>query len=69
MNWMWLRAALIRALRTICQTAASMIVVGQPLLDMDWKTILAVSLTAGAASILTSLAGLPEVPEASSDGE
>ena len=65
-NWKWFRAALIRSARTICQTAASMIVVGQPVFNMDWKTIAAVSFTAGVASILTSLAGLPEVPE---DGE
>ena len=63
MNTAWLRAAAIRALKTICQTAASMIVIGQPMFEIDWKTIIAVSLTAGVASLLTSMAGLPEVPD------
>ena len=63
MNEKWLKAAAIRAVKTICQTAVSMIVVGEPIFDINWLTIVAVSLTAGVASILTSLAGLPEVPD------
>ena len=64
MNWkIWIKAAAIRAVKTICQTAVAIIAVGVPIYDMDWKNILAVSLTAGVCSMLTSVAGLPEVPE------
>lgn len=62
-NKVWLKAAAIRAVKTICQTAVAIIAVGVPIYDMDWKNILAVSLTAGVCSMLTSVAGLPEVPE------
>ena len=67
MNTKWLKAAAIRALRTICQTAVAMITVGVPVFDIDWRNILAVSLTAGICSMLTSLAGLPEVPDTPDD--
>ena len=63
MNKVWLKAAAIRAVKTICQTAVAIIAVGVPIYDMDWKNILAVSLTAGVCSMLTSVAGLREVPE------
>ena len=59
----WLKAAAVRAVKTVCQTAAAMLAVGTPVFDVDWKSVLAVSLTAGICSMLTSLAGLPEVPE------
>lgn len=62
-NKVWLKAAAIRAVKTICQTAVAIIAVGVPIYDMDWKNIIAVSLTAGVCSMLTSVAGLPEVPE------
>ena len=59
----WFKAALIRALKTFCQTAASTLMVGQAFWDVDWKTIGSVALTAAIMSILTSVAGLPEVEE------
>lgn len=62
MNKVWLKAAAIRAVKTICQTAVAMIAVGTPVFDIDWKSVVAVALTAGICSMLTSLAGLPEVP-------
>ena len=62
-NMKWLKAAAFRAVKTVCQTAVAIIAVGVPIYDMDWKNILAVSLTAGVCSMLTSVAGLPEVPE------
>lgn len=62
-NTKWLKAALVRAVKTVCQTAVAMIAVGTPVFDVDWKSVVAVSLTAGICSMLTSLAGLPEVPE------
>ena len=59
----WLKAALIRALKTVAQTAVSMLTVGQYFTDVDWLGIASISLVAGIISILTSLAGLPEVEE------
>lgn len=59
----WLKAAGIRALKTFCQTAISMITVGATLTEVDWVTIGSVSLVAAILSLLTSLAGLPEVKE------
>lgn len=58
----WLHAALIRALRTFCQTALSMITIGAAMSEIDWAKILSISLVSGIISILTSVAtGLPEV--------
>lgn len=56
-----IKAALIRALKTVAQTALSMITIGQTVSEVDWLTIASVSVVAGIYSILTSLAtGLPE---------
>lgn len=58
----WFKAALIRAIKTVCQTAVGMLsgsAVG--LLDADWVAVASVSAMAGVISILTSIAGLPEV--------
>lgn len=60
----WLKAALVRAIKTIAQTAVGMIAVGAALTDVNWLYVGSVSLTAGILSILTSLAGLPEVEQA-----
>lgn len=57
----WLKAAAIRALKTFAQTAVSMITIGQAVLDVNWINVLSVSAVATVLSILTSLAGLPEV--------
>lgn len=57
----WARASAIRALKTIAQTAVSMLTVGQLVTDVDWVSVLSVSVVAGVISILTSIAGLPEV--------
>ena len=61
MSKAWFKAAGIRALKTVCQTAAGMIAVGAALTEVDWMYVLSVSLTAGILSMVTSLAGLPEV--------
>lgn len=62
-NWKaWLRAALIRAVRTFAQTAVGFLTgdaIG--ILEVNWPALLSVSAVAALASILTSLAGLPEV--------
>ena len=57
----WCKAAGIRALKTVAQTAASLITVGAAITDINWTYLVSVSLIAGILSILTSIAGLPEV--------
>ena len=61
MNKKWVKAAGIRAIKTMAQTAVSMLTVGQAVLDVNWVNVLSVSAVAGVISILTSIAGLPEV--------
>lgn len=66
MRWNWkefLKASLIRAIRTFAQTCVSMIAVGAAFSEVEWLHVLSVSGVAFVLSILTSLAtGLPEVP-------
>lgn len=57
----WAKAALIRAARTFAQTAAASLAMTAVLWDVDWKMVLGTSLLAALVSILTSIAGLPEV--------
>ena len=57
----WAKAAGIRAIKTMAQTALSLITVGNMLTEMNWVSIVSISLTAGIASVLTSITGLPEV--------
>jgi hypothetical protein len=57
----WLRAALIRAVKTFAQTMVGSIAVGAAFNEIDWLRALSVSGVAAVLSILTSLAGLPEV--------
>ena len=61
LNKKWWEASLIRCIRTIAQTAVSLITVGELLTDINWITIASVSVVAGIYSLLTSIAGLPEV--------
>lgn len=61
MSKQWLKAAGIRAVKTMAQTAVSMLTVGQAVLDVNWVNVLSVSAVAGVISMLTSVAGLPEV--------
>lgn len=58
---MWVKCAGIRALKTFAQTAASLVTVGNVVSDLDWMAILGISVTAAIYSLLTSVAGLPEV--------
>ena len=59
----WVKAALIRAIKTFAQTAASLITVGAVMTEIDWVTVASASCVAFIYSILTSLGGLPEVKE------
>ena len=61
MTKIWIKAALVRAVRTVAQAAASLIGVGAVMSDIDWPMVASASLVAGILSLLTSLAGLPEV--------
>lgn len=67
-NLTWWKAAGIRAIKTMAQTAVAIIgtnVVG--ILDVHWLAVLSASALAGILSILTSIAGLPEVNPRSTD--
>lgn len=59
----WLKAAGIRAVKTFAQTALSMLTIGQAVIDINWLNVLSVSAVAALISILTSVAGLPEVED------
>ena len=61
MSKKWLKAAGIRSVKTMAQTAVSMLTVGQAVLEVNWVNVLSVSAVAGVISMLTSIAGLPEV--------
>lgn len=60
---LWFKAAGVRAVKTMAQTAVSLITVGNLITEMDWVSIISISATAGVVSVLTSIAGLPEVKE------
>lgn len=59
----WIKAAGIRALKTICQTMVATIGTSAVLSQVDWKMVVSSGILAGILSLLTSLAGLPEVEE------
>lgn len=59
----WVKAAAVRAVKTMAQTAVSIIGVSAVMEDVKWVTVLSASALSGILSILTSLAGLPEVKE------
>ena len=62
------KAAGVRAVKTFAQTALSMITIGQAFIDVNWINVLSVSWVACILSLLTSLAGLPEVGGEQNDG-
>ena len=57
----WVKRAGVRAIKTVAQTAIATIGTSVALSDVDWKLILSASALAGILSLLTSVAGLPEV--------
>ena len=59
----WLKSAGVRALKTFAQTAVSLITVGQAFIEVDWVSVVSISLVASLCSLLTSIAGLPELKE------
>ncbi len=59
----WLKAAGVRAIKTVAQTAVAMIPVGVSVSEVGWLTVAGTAVLAGVVSLLTSVAGLPEVKE------
>lgn len=59
----WAKAAGIRALRTVAQTAAATIGTAAVMKEVDWLMVGSAALMAGVLSLLTSLGGLPECKE------
>lgn len=57
----WLKAAGVRAAKTMAQTAVAMLPAAASIAAVDWATVLGTAALAGLASLLTSLAGLPEL--------
>lgn len=62
-TWKWLKAALVRAVKTIAQTAAATIGTAVMISEVDWRMVVSAALLSGALSLLTSVAGLPEAQE------
>lgn len=60
---LWIKCASIRAIKTICQTAIATIGTSVVMSEVDWLLVGSASLLSGILSILTSIAGLPEVDE------
>ena len=61
-NWKtWLKAAAVRAIKTIAQSAVALIGTAAVISEVDWKMVVSAAMLAGVLSILTSVAGLPEV--------
>lgn len=59
----WIKAAGVRAIKTVAQTAVAMIPVGVSVSEVGWLTVAGTAVLAGVVSLLTSVAGLPEVKE------
>ena len=57
----WAKAAGIRALKTMAQTAVAVIGTGAVISAVDWKMVVSSAIVAGVVSLLTSVAGIPEV--------
>ena len=57
----WLKAAGVRALKTLAQTAVATIGTSAVFSQVDWRMVVSASILAGVLSLLTSVAGLPEV--------
>ena len=64
----WLHAAGVRALKTVAQTAVATIGTAAVLGDVNWLMVGSASILSGLLSLLTSVAGLPELPDKDGDG-
>ena len=59
----WIKAACVRAIKTVAQTAVATIGTSALLAQVDWRMVISASILAGVLSLLTSVAGLPEVSD------
>lgn len=57
----WFKAAGVRAIKTVAQTAVALLPAAAMITDVDWKVVAGTAALSGVASLLTSLAGIPEV--------
>lgn len=64
MSKLWFKAAAVRAVKTMAQTAVAMLPVAVSITEVNWLMVAGTAALAGVASMLTSLAGLPEVKSA-----
>jgi len=63
-NWkLWAKAAAVRAVKTMAQTAVAMVGVSAVMQEVNWVAVGSAALLSGVLSVLTSVAGLPEVEE------
>lgn len=63
MSKKWIKAAGIRAIKTVAQTAVATVGVAATMGEVNWMQVGSAALLAGVLSLLTSVAGLPEVTE------
>lgn len=63
-NKKWIHAALVRAIKTVAQTAIGTIGASAMISEVSWSVVVSSALLAGLLSLLTSVAGLPEVDNA-----
>lgn len=61
MSKIWWKAAAVRAIKTVAQTAVATIGSSMVISDVNWQVVASASILAGILSLLTSVAGLPEV--------
>lgn len=66
---LWWRAAGVRAIKTMAQTAVAAIGASALLSDVNWMAVASTAVLAGVLSLLTSVAGLPEVEQAKEGAE
>ena len=59
----WIKASIVRAVKTVAQTAVGIIGASTMISEVSWQVVLSASVLAGIVSILTSIAGIPEVKE------
>lgn len=65
----WIRAAAVRAVKTVAQTAIATIGTSAILSQVDWRVVASASVLSGVLSLLTSIAGLPEIKETEETGK
>lgn len=69
-HWVnWAKAVGIRAVKTMAQGAVALLPAAATITAVDWKTVMGTAALMGVASLLTSLAGLPEVKNVNQEGK